>query len=453
MRRSALGVIAVAGLFCATAHAQISLSSAVDLAFRSDPKVLAAKADVDRSRAALSESKDAFVPVVNADGGVGRSAGVPLGLPTSFTLTAQSLAFNWSQRDYVRAAHIGWDSSRYALQQAEDDAAEDVANTYIALDNEQQRRATAQDALDHAQRLLTIVKDRVAAGADPHVEIPRTDLTVIEIEQQLSVVNHDIATLSDHLARLTGLTGGSLSAMHNTIPPLPDTAALAQAAAPSPLSNPGLQAAFANASSKAEIALGDKRYLYRPQLAFEAAYSRVTTDFSNYDIYYPAFNPDNPGHAPLSLNALSVGVSIRLPLLDQAHRAKARESAADAERAKDDALVQQNQFLEGHLKLQLSASDLDFAARKAEDNEEIAQDDLNAVLVQLQPNAATPNSQPLTPKDEENARLALDQRRLELLRAQLDLTQAKISLMRQNGQLSSWLHAAFGIALAPASHP
>jgi outer membrane protein TolC len=433
---------AVTLLASASAVAQVSLSSAVGLAYKASPKVQSAAADALRARAALSESKDAFVPVVGAEGGVGRSSGVPTGLPVIFTMSAHSLVFNWSQRDYIRAAHFGWDASQLALQQAQLDTAEDVATTYIALDNAQQRHDAATAAVEHARKLLGIVQDRVNAGQDAHIEVPRTDLQLTQMQMKLAHIDSEVAELSDHLARVTGLSTSQLSAVHNTIPPLPTTAAIADEAQGQPTLPEGIQAAFVTARAKYETARGDARYLYRPQVSLAANYSRITTDFSNYALYYPAFSSTYQGrNGPLSLNSLALGIEIQLPILDQAHRAAARQSAAEALKAKYDAEVQRDTFLESRLKLQHSANDLDLNTRIAQDQADIAQDELNAILVQLNAAApAGPNAQPLTPKDEQSARLGMDQRRLDLLDAELQLAQTKIILMRQNGALAVWLN-------------
>jgi outer membrane protein TolC len=439
--RTQLAAVALCAL-TASAGAQISLASAVDLAFHADPKVLASQAEIDRARAALSESKDAFVPVISANGGVGKSTGVPLGGPPEiFSMTAQSLVFTWSQRDYIRAAHVGWDSSKLALQQAQDDAAEDVITTYLDLDLAQQRRAAATEALDHAQRLLQIVHDRVSAGQDAPVEIPRTDLTVVELRQSLSRIDTDMATLSDHLGRLTGLKGNAIVALHDSIPALPEAVELAGEESPAATANPGVQAAFLSAQAKADIAHGDKRYLYRPQMSLGANYARITTDFSQYSTYYPGFDPER--HPGISYDAFALGISIQLPLLDQGHRAKAKESAAEARKAEYDARSAENMFLEGRLKAGRAAKDLELSVEAASDRAAIAQGDLDAVLLQLKAGAAAaPNAVALTPKDEQRARLGLAQRRLDLLEAQEQLNRAKISLLYENGGLGAWLHAA-----------
>jgi outer membrane protein TolC len=437
-------LLLAAALFlpASAAVAQMSLGSAVGLSLKADPKVQAANAEVVRARAALSEAKDAFVPVVGAQAGIGKSSGVPLGLPVIFSIQAQSLVFNFSQGDYIRSAHLGWNASELALRQAELDAAEDVVTTYIALDNAEQRRVAAQDAINHATRLLAIAQQRFAAGTDPHIAIPRADLQLAQIQQQQTHIDGEIAELSDHLERLTGLPPGSFRRAHPAIPALPTTETITAATDASLPA--GVQAAFVTAQAKYEQARGDQHYLYRPQLSFAAGYSRITTDFSNYDVYYPGFDPAR--HPDISYNALSIGIQIQLPLFDQAHRAKARESAAEADKARFDAESAKATFLEGRLKLQRSATDLDYNTRIAQDQVEMGQDDLAATLVQLNSTAEpAPGQQALTPEDEQKARIGIAQKRLDLLDAQLLLAQDKISLMRQNGTLSGWIN---GVTIA-----
>ncbi|MGI4831161.1 MAG: TolC family protein, partial [Janthinobacterium lividum] len=85
------------------ASAQISLSTVVNLALQNSPRVKIAATDLARAEAVLAETKEAFVPVIGANGGVGRSTGAPLNPPVIFSIAAQSLVFNFSQPDYIRA--------------------------------------------------------------------------------------------------------------------------------------------------------------------------------------------------------------------------------------------------------------------------------------------------------------------------------------------------------------
>src|SRR5579875_1810136 len=86
------------------AHAQLSLSTAVDLAVRNSPRVKMAEADLARALATWGVTKDAFIPYVATTGGYGRSTGAPLGVPVIFSISAQSLIYSFSQRDYIRSA-------------------------------------------------------------------------------------------------------------------------------------------------------------------------------------------------------------------------------------------------------------------------------------------------------------------------------------------------------------
>jgi outer membrane protein TolC len=428
------------------ASAQLSLTTAVDLALRSDPKVKMAQADLDRAIAALAEAHNAFVPSVVTEGGVGKSSGVPLGLPVVFSFTARSLAFNFSQEDYIRAAHDGVAAANFALSEARENTAQDIVTTYISLDNALQRKAAIIAAAGFAARLTQIVQDRFDAGLEPHIELTRSKRTAALLREQQLHIEDEIAALSAHLARSTGMTGSHPDTVHESIPEF-DPAVISENVSSDSY---GIRAAQANATAKQEIARGDARYRYRPQLAFSAGYSRISTAFTNYAQYYHGFNTDLSGNQENSFNALDIGVQISIPILDLVHQAKARGSAAEAAHARFEVENDRNQLFEGRLKLQHAAAELAAKAEVASLDRDLAQDQLDALEVQLQADAANPNGTQMTPKDEQNAKLQERQRYLDLLDADLELRQTQINLMKDNGQLGDWLHGAI---VAPGMTP
>lgn len=434
------------------AGGQISLPTAVNLTLRNSPKVKAAQAEVARARAVLSESKDAFVPALSANGGVGKSTGAPLGPPIVFSISAQSLIFNSSQRDYIRAARAGLQSAQMALDAARSDAVEDATSTYIALDSALQRRAVEVQALGYARHLVDITKDRVDAGIDAHIELTKARHTEAQIRLQQLLIEDEIAEQAGHLSRLAGLSAPNLTTEHASIPALQPPPPPPASTTPAP--GIALSAAFAAAQAKEFTAHGEKHYLLRPQVAFSANYSRISTAFTTYTEYYPYFA--HPGN---SFNSLNLGVEITVPILDMVHRAKYREVLADAAHAFADAQTQQMLFLDSRDKLRRSTAEL--AARRdlAELDRELAQDQLDAVLVRLRADAGAVQGEQLNPRDEQNARLQERLRALDMLTAELQLQQAEVSLLRQDGSLSTWLAATIpGAASAPAdaspaSHP
>ena len=449
LARLGLPCVAVAALAAGRSScAQISLSTAVELALQNNPRVKLAQTDVTHAKAVLAETKEVYVPVVATTAGVGKSTGAPLEPPVVFSIAAQSLVFSFSQRDYVRAAHSGLASAELSLEVARTDVAEDAVTTYVTLDNALARRAVQAQALAIASRLVSIVEDRFNAGVDPHIELTKARHTEAQIRLQQLLVEDEIANQTEHLARITGLpSAGGLQTQPASIPAMPPPRPADRAAEQR---TQGTSAAFAAAQAKEYTAHGDRRYILHPQLSFSANYSRISTAFTTYSEYYPQF-----GKSGNSLNSLGVGIQITLPLLDMVHRAHSRESAADAAHAFVEAQIQQDQFLEGRQKLRHSAAELAARAELASLDHDLAQDQLDAITVRLRAAAgAATGEQQLSPKDAENARLDERRRTSDMLDAQLELRTAEVKLMREDGSMPEWLGLAIpGAAAAPRSAP
>jgi outer membrane protein TolC len=417
-----------AAFLCATAQAQISFSSAMDLALRSDPKVKAAEASVDKARADWMMTRDAFIPSVTVSGGYGTSTGVPLGVPVVFSLASQSLLFSYAQRDNTRAAAAGLQAALLAAEESRDQVAEDVAVTYLNLDNAERRRAAMAEEYDYATKLREIVQERLDAGRDTRIELLKATRTAAQIRLQLLQTEDQIAGFSDHLSRVIGLPGNRLNSVTSSIPTLPAITTLTGDATDSF----GVQAAEATAHSKQFLAFGESKYRFRPQVSFNANYSRISTTQTNYVDYYPGFNQK-------SESAASIGIGITIPLYDRAHEDRAREATAEARRAQFEADGQRNQFLEGRARLQHGASELQARSDLAGIDRELAQEQLEVVLAQLSAENGSSGGPLMTPKDEQNARLQERARAIDLLDAEFQVNQAQINLMRQSGQLHSWI--------------
>ena len=416
------------------AAAQISLVPAVDLALRNSPRVLMAEADVERARAALSETRDVYIPSVSVGGsGYGRSYGYPLGQPTIVNIVAQSLVFTFSQQDYVRSARAGLAATEFALAEARAAVAEDTVLTYIALDRDGAREAALSDEQSLVTRLVNIVADRLAAGEETAVTLTSTRLVGAQIRLKLLQAQdeHEIDRL--HFAHLIGLPAEGLDIVENGIQAIPAPTASSIAAPPSP----GIDAAFANARAKREQAFGDARYLFRPQVSFAAQYSRISTfNNANYLEYFG--RRDATGNElPFPSNSFGAGVQVTVPILDYLHRARARESAAEAVRAERDANVQRDQFLEGRLRTERATVELAAHAEVAELDQQLAQQQLDITLVELQHGIA--GAAPLTPKEEQNARIAEREKYLAVVDSRFQMRQAQVNLLRQTGGLERWL--------------
>ncbi len=423
----------------APADAQISFTTAIDLSLKSNPKVLMAKADVDKAVAAIQQLRDAYIPSVVGGSGLGPpSYGFPLGQPSIFNITAQSLVFSYSQRDYLRAAQAALDAANLNLKDIREGVAEDTAVTYLALDRDMRRQTALQEQQGFADRLVSIVQDRLDAGQDTPIDLTTSRLTAAQI--RLARLRAEDETTADqaHLARLVGLPAQALSTTSGSVPALPATSS--ELTGTTLITSPAVESAYAIARSKRETAFGEARYLWRPQITFDGQYSRFAS-FNNLQDYYFRFQHNNA----------AVGVQITVPLYDMAHRAKAREAAADASHAEHEADTLRDQFFDSRLRARHTAIELSTRAEIASLDQQLAQQQLEVLLVQLKSGSGNLSGPQMSPKDEQTARIAEREKFVAVLNANFEAQQAEINLLRAAGQLESWIAAAVQLQpIAPA---
>ena len=411
------------------AVAQISFTTAVDLALRNSQKVQMAEAEAAKAQAVLEQAKDVYIPTLSGGSGLGWSYGFPLGQPSVFNFTSQSLLFSFSQKDYIRAAEASLNAADLALRDARQAVAEDAAVTYLALDHDQQRQAVLGEQTGFAAKLVSIVQNRLDAGQDTPIDLTTAKLSAAQIRLARLRAEDESTADQAHLARLTGLPAQGLTVIPSSIPEI--ATQTEDTAGEAPLTSPGVESAYAIAKAKQQTAFGDSRYLWRPQVYFVAQYS-LFAKFNNYDQFYQHFQYNNAG----------IGVDIRLPIFDRVQRAKAHESAADAVRAQHEADAARDQFFEGRLKLRHATAELAARAEVAVLDQQLAQQQLAVMEVQLTSGTGNPSGPPMTPKDEQLSRIAEREKFLAVLDAEFQVRQAQINLMRQTGELEAWLKAA-----------
>ena len=412
------------------AHAQISLSTVVDLAIKNSPRVKTAQSDVAKANAALSEAKDVFIPSLVAGAGLGQSYGYSFNPPTLFTFNGQSLVYNGSQFDYIRSGRAGVIAAQQALQDTREAVAEDAALTFAALDYDQQRETVLQQQTGFAAHLVSIVQDRLDAGRDTPIDLTTAQLTAAQLRLAYLRAGNQTAIDRDHLARLLGMPLSAIRVEGGfPAPPQDDQ----PASAPDTYINSGVASAYSNARAKQEIAWGDARSVHRPQLAFVVQYNRYAT-FTNSFKNLESTNK-------IGANEGVFGVQITLPIYDRQRRDKSRESAADAEHAIHEAEYAQFRALDGRSRLRHSIAELQARTEVATLEQRLAQQQLDVLTVQLA-NASTGPGPQMTPKDEQTSRIAERDKYLALLEAGYQLRQAQINLLRQSDQLEAWLRTA-----------
>jgi outer membrane protein TolC len=411
---------------------QVSLGTVVDLARRNSTQVRAAQADVDKSGAVLAESKDVIIPSLQFSTGLPAfpEVGFTGSPPSVWSATVQSLIFSVPQRRYINAARLGLLAAFARLKDAREQVALETSTAYIEMDTVTQELDGAHQQELQAARLVAIERERTEAGVDPLSELLQARLTAAEMKLKRVHLEGREGTLAKQLANLTGLPVGSITPDHASIPEIPQvTGKEAQH------DLAGIQSAQLMARSRLQMAKGDEETNFLPQLSFVAQYNRNTTILNNVNFYFKN---------PLPANNFSSGIAIQIPIFDMGHRAKAHESAADALRATVEAEQAEKQNELQIAELSGDIREMDTQAEIASLKQQIASDQLKTVLTQLElGNGAGvgPGSQPqLGPKAEQMARIDASQKLQDALDADLELSKARLGLLRALGHMDDWLH-------------
>ncbi len=421
---------AVALLVPLTAGAQISLSTAVDLAEQHSPSVRAAAAQVRQANAALTETKAAYIPNFNLGAGPGYAYGFPLGYPSVFQANSQSLVFSFAQPDYIRAAHAALNSASLSLKDAQQQVALDVAQDYVELDHDLKEISALGDEMDYANDLVQLEQQRVQAGVDARVTELQAELTAAQVDEKRIHLENDADEMRQKIGHLTGLPAAGLTTVSSSIPPAP-TFSVDSGNDPGAENNPGVSSADANAKSKMYTAFGDRRQDFRPTIAFGANYS-LFAKFDNYNQYFKSFQYNN----------ISLGVQITIPLFDAIRRAKARESAADAQHAMADADAARNTFSEETLAMRRSILELNAQQRVAQIQSELAKEQLKSVETELSSGTGSAAAPAATPIQAQQAHIQEREKYEDLLDTQFALIKVQLSLLRATGQIGSWLQSS-----------
>ena len=417
----------------ALAQAQVSLATVVDLAQRNSSEVKLAEADVQKAAAALAQTQDAYIPNFVIGSMVGYSHGFPTGQPSVGSATMQSLVLSFSQRQYIKAARIGLDAANLSLKDAREQVTLETSTAYIELDtvNRELEASRQQEAL--AKDLVRIEGERSEAGVDSLGDLLQAQLTAAQLKLKRIHLETRAALLAKQLAVLSDLPASSIFTDHASIPEIP---AVTGGEAPRALA--GIEAAGALARSKELQAHGDDLSWRRPQIGFGAVYNYDSNELNSYSTYYSNFTPNN----------VSFGLQITVPFFDFSLRAKARQTAAEALRAKVETEQAQHQNEVQIAELTGSLRELDTLAEIASLKQQIAHEQLQAVLTQLElgngANAGPGAPAQLSPKAEQLARIDERQKFEDALDAGFDLSKARLNLLRALGHMEDWLDELHG---------
>jgi outer membrane protein TolC len=430
------GALAVAALALVAGpvrlQAQVSLKTVVDLAQRNSTTVRIAEADVAKTQAVFEQSRDVYIPSLNFSTGIPAFPAVGFtGQPPSiWSATVESLVFSIPQKRYIDAARSGWKAASARLKDAQEQVALDASSAYIELDTVNRELAVARQQEEFAKRLVDIEQQRAEAGVDSTRVLLQAKLTAANLKLARVHLETRAGTLAKLLASLTGLPVGSITPDRASIPEIPQVRGDLKANTLS-----GVDAARLAARGKQQQAKGDQQTNIFPVLSFFAQYNRNTTILNDVNSFFAK---------PLPANNFASGFNVQVPLLDMVHRARGRESAAEALRATVEAEQAERQNDIQIADLTGTLRELDAQAEVSSLKQQIAADDLKTVQTELESGngAGVAQGAPaqISPTQEQLARIDERQKYEDAMESEFNLARARLGLLRALGHMEDWLN-------------
>jgi outer membrane protein TolC len=378
---------------------------------------------LQRARALVSQSHNAFLPQVVMGSGLGASYGFPLSLegaaPSIFNVNFQGDLINLAQRNFVKAAKSDVEATAAQNADRRNDVMMETAVDYVQLDLLDSSMTIQKEQQQSARKFQDIVAQRIQAGLDSQVEATRAKLVGARTRLDIAQTQAAADQLRLRLAQLTGLPVTAIRTSTETIPEMPPVPQDEDLPGEALKNNPLVKVADATAHAKAFRAQGEHKQLY-PSVDFVGQYA-VLARYNNYDEFFQKFQRNN----------VTAGIAIRFPLFNPVQRAAAEAAKADAAKSRKEAQGIKEQVGTETLKLQRSVEQLAAAREVAQLEHQLAQSDIEATHAKIESGAASL-------KDEENARVAEHARYTTYLNSSFELDRAQIQLMRQIGQLETW---------------
>lgn len=417
-----------AALFCVSclpcAAEPIAFRQALELALQHSGTLYVAKAEQEKARDLYQQARAPYYPTVILGSGLGYTNGVPLTIegnaPSLFNVNSQQSILNLAQRDFLRAAKNDFESSSIDISDKRNSVVLDAATCYMELDNAAVKLKLLAEETQTANHAVYTTTQRLHEGLDSELDLKKAQLNVARMNLRMAETQAAADVAREHLARLIAVPASSIETITDTIPTAPevrqDQDLAAQAAANS------LVVQFARQKIvTAELRARAEAHTLYPSIDLASQYARFSNTFNNYSQFYKSFQPNN----------FTVGLLIRVPVIDYAQRARASAATADLLRARKAAELAQNQVEEATLKIQRTVRQLAAANEVARLQYEVAQAAIDAVRAKL---AAGEANQ----REEENARIEAGDLYAAYLDSQLQLSRTTLQLLRQTGELDGW---------------
>lgn len=416
-------LIAAILLSVSAAAEQLTFKQAVELALTHSAGAGIAAAEEKKAEFGYKAQKGLFLPQLSMGSAVAYSNGFPLSLenaaPTVFNVNSQQFLLNLAQRDFMKAAKTEITAAQSLNSDRRSQVILETALTYVELDKLEGTLKVLQQQREAAERVEQVANERLRAGVDSENDVTRAKLGLARVQLSIANAQGNADVLRMRLAQLIGWKPEQIDLVGESIPRLPDVSLDTDFVTKALDYSPQIKAANEQADAKDLRASAERKQLL-PAADLAGQYGLVAK-YNNYDRFFKDFQRHN----------VTVGLVIRFPFLNFSQKANSEVAAQEAVRARKEAQAVKDQVATDAMKLQRAIRQLAAARDVAKLEYQLATSDSAAAKARAEAGTATV-------RDQENARLAENQRYASFLDASLELDKAQMQLLKVTGELEKW---------------
>jgi outer membrane protein len=409
---------------CGQSAQKLTLREAVTLALQNSRELKLARMQYTVALNEAAVGRGEFRPNLYAGSGAAYTSGYPSvpggGLPSLFNLAYSQSIFNPSLKGQVQSAEDRAKNSKLEIDQTQDDVIVRTATAYLDLANVRHSLELMRSEQSSADKILEVIRERVAANQELPIEVTRAELTLARTRQRIIKLEDREEILYQQLRDVTGIPEGHAIEVDNQQPNFATDQQDNDLLSLAVQHDRGIQEAENERTARQDILRG-ARGEYWPTVSVIGEY-QVLARFNNYKLY---FNPN----APFQRNEVVAGVQVTIPIFS----AKTRANIALAKSQLNSAELSLGNKRQ---QVRLDVEQKTRSVREQDVNREVARLDLKLSQETVEVVQARFDQSRATLEELEQARLDENDKWVAFLDADFARQQDQLLLLQATGQLA-----------------
>lgn len=429
----ARAILAVACLlaliFPASARGQdgekLTLRQAITLALQNSRELKLARMQYNVALDEAGVNRAAFRPNLYTGAGAAYTYGFPSlpggQAPSVFQLAYSQAIFNPMLKGEQRAAEDRAKNQKLEMDRTHDDVIVRTATAYLELAKVRHSLELMRSEEASAEKILEVVRERVAANQELPIEVTRSELTLARIRERIVKLRDRADILEAQIRDLTAIPESQPIEVDTEEPSFAE--ALSTGLAETEMIDVAVRndrsiSEAENERAAREHILRGARLSYFPTIDLVGQYS-VLSKFNNYAEFYKTFERNN----------VNVGLLITIPIF-------AAKTSANVALAKSQLNAAELKLGQKRQDVRLDVQQKSRGVRELDASREVARLDLQLAQESLQLIEAKFDQGRATLQEIEQARLDESDKWVAFLDANFAREQAQLTLLQATGQLA-----------------